>query len=123
MLNMRGDMIHYLKRRQIALFEVGGLDPHLEDLAKKVDVFYVTQIPVGSFGDRLDDYEKSKKDFVIDKKIMKNMKRNSILMHPLPRGGEINPEVDRDLRKVYYKQIHYGICIRMAILCAVLGKV
>ncbi len=116
-------MIHYLKRRQIALFEVGGLDPHLEDLAKKVDVFYVTQIPVGSLGDRLDDYEKSKMDFVIDKKIMKNMKRNSILMHPLPRGGEINPEVDRDLRKVYYKQIHYGICIRMAILCAVLGKV
>ena len=122
MLNMREDMIHYLKRRQIALFEVGGLEPHLEDLAKKVDVFYVTQIPVGSFGDRLEDYEKSKKDFVIDKKIMKNMKRNSILMHPLPRGGEINPEVDHDLRAVYYKQVHYGICIRMALFCWVLGK-
>ena len=123
MLNMREDMIQYLKRRQITLFEVSGLDPNLEDLAKKTDVFYVTQIPAGSFGDRLDDYEESKKNFVIDKKILRNMKRNSIVMHPLPRDGEIHPEVDRDLRAVYYKQIHYGICIRMALLCSVLGKV
>jgi aspartate carbamoyltransferase catalytic subunit len=115
-------MIQYLKRRQITLFEVSGLDPHLEDLAKKIDVFYVTQIPTGSFGDRLDDYEESKKNFVIDKKILRNMKRNSIVMHPLPRDGEIHPEVDRDLRAVYYKQVHYGICIRMALLCSVLGK-
>lgn len=122
MLNMREDMIHYLKRHRINLNEVYGLEPPLEDLARKVDVFYVTQAPVGSFGDRLDDYEKSKKHFVIDKKLLKNMKRNSILMHPLPRGGEISPEVDRDLRAVYYKQIHYGICIRMALLCSVLGK-
>jgi len=122
MLNMREDMIQYLKRRQINLFEVGGLNPHLEDLAKKVDVFYVTQIPVESFGDRLDDYEKSKKNFVVDKKVLKKMKRNSILMHPLPRDGEINPEVDRDLRAVYYKQVYYGICIRMALLCSVFGK-
>lgn len=89
---------------------------------KKIDVFYVKQIPAGSFGDRLDDYEKSKKNFIIDKKVLKNMKRNSILMHPLPRDGEINPEVDHDLRAVYYKQIHYGICIRMAILCSIFGK-
>lgn len=122
MLNMREDMIHYLKRHRINPNEVYGLEPPLEDLARKVDVFYVTQAPVGSFGDRLDDYEKSKKHFVMDKKLLKNMKRNSILMHPLPRGGEISPEVDRDLRAVYYKQIHYGICIRMALLCSVLGK-
>jgi aspartate carbamoyltransferase catalytic subunit len=122
MLNMKEDMIHYLKRHRISLNEVYGLEPSLEDLARKVDVFYVTQAPVGSFGDRLDDYEKSKKHFVMDKKLLKNMKRNSILMHPLPRGGEISPEVDRDLRAVYYKQIHYGICIRMALLCSVLGK-
>lgn len=122
LLNMRNDMIQYLNRRKIALFEVSGLDPQLEDLAKKIDVFYVTQIPAGSFGDRLDDYEESKKKFVIDNKILRNMKRNSIVMHPLPRGGEISSEVDRDLRAVYYKQIHYGICIRMALLCSVFGK-
>jgi aspartate carbamoyltransferase catalytic subunit len=78
---------------------------------------------VRSFGDCLDDYEESKKRFVIGKNLLRNMKRNSIVMHPLPRVGEINQEVDRDLRAVYYKQIHYGICIRMTILCSVLGKV
>ena len=122
MLNMKEDMIQYLKRHRISLNEVYGLEPPLGDLAKRVDVFYVTQAPVGSFGDRLDDYEKSKKHFVMDKKLLKNMKRNSILMHPLPRGGEISQEVDRDLRAVYYKQIHYGICVRMALLCWVLGE-
>lgn len=122
LLNMKEDIVQYLKRHQIALFEVSGLDPQLEDLAKKVDVLYVTQIPAGSFGDRLNDYEKSKKNFVIGKNVLKNMKRNSILMHPLPRDGEINPEVDRDLRAVYYKQIHYGICIRMTLVSSVLGR-
>jgi aspartate carbamoyltransferase catalytic subunit len=122
LLNMREDMIQYLKRHRITLNEVYGSEPPLRDLAKKVDVLYVTQIPVESFGDRLEDYEESRKQFVIDQKVMKNMKRNSILMHPLPRQNEISPEVDGDLRAVYYKQIHYGLCIRMAILCAVLGK-
>jgi aspartate carbamoyltransferase catalytic subunit len=122
MLNMREDMIQYLKRHQITLFEVSGAEPHLEELAKKIDVFYVTQIPAGSFGDRLNDYKESKKKFVIGKNLLRNMKRNSIIMHPLPKGSEISPEVDRDLRSVYYKQVHYGICIRMALLCSVFGK-
>jgi len=121
-LNMREDMIQYLKKHRITYYEAYGLEPHLEDLAKKVDVIYVTQTPVGSFGDRLDDYEQSKRHFVIDKRVLKSMKRNSILMHPLPRNGEIAPEVDRDLRAVYYKQVYYGLCIRMAILSTVLGK-
>lgn len=122
MLSMREDIIQYLKKHRITFYETYGLEPPLEDLAKKVDVFYVTQTPAGSFGDRLDDYEKSKNHFVIDRKILKNMKRNSILMHPLPRQDEIAPEVDRDLRAVYYKQIHYGVCIRMSLLCTVLDR-
>jgi aspartate carbamoyltransferase catalytic subunit len=122
MLSMREDIIQYLKKHRVTFYGTYGLEPPLEDLAKKVDVFYVTQTPVGSFGDCLDGYEKSKKHFVIDRKILKNMKRNSILMHPLPKEGEIAPEVDRDLRAVYYKQIHYGLCIRMSLLCTVLER-
>jgi len=121
-LSMREDMIQYLKKHRITLYESYGLEPPLEDLAKKVDVIYVTQTPVGSFGDRLDDYELSKKNFVIDKRVLKSMKRNSVLMHPLPRSSEVSPDVDRDLRAVYYKQVYYGLCIRMAILCTVLEK-
>jgi aspartate carbamoyltransferase catalytic subunit len=50
------------------------------------------------------------------------MKKNSIIMHPFPRQSEISPEVDKDLRAVYFKQIHYGLCIRMALLCKVLQR-
>jgi aspartate carbamoyltransferase catalytic subunit len=121
-LNMRDDMIQYLKKHKITYYESYGLEPPLEDLAQKVDVIYVTQTPLGSFSDRLDDYELAKKRFVIDKKVLKSMKRNSILMHPLPRNSEISLEADRDLRAVYYKQVYYGLCVRMAILSAVLDK-
>ena len=121
-VRMKDDMVQYLKRQRISFNEAYGLNLPLEELARKVDVVYMTQIPPGSFGDRLEEYEISKKHFVIDKKVLKSMKKNSILMHPLPRNGEIHPEIDRDLRAVYHKQIHYGLCIRMALLCTVLGK-
>lgn len=122
-LGMREDMIQYLGKNGVTFREHYGLEPPLGELARKTDVFYVTQIPVESFGDRLDDYEKSRKNFVIDKKILKAMKKNSIIMHPFPRQSEIAPEADRDLRAVYFKQIHYGLCIRMALLSAVLKKI
>jgi aspartate carbamoyltransferase catalytic subunit len=121
-LGMREDMVQYLSKNGVTFLENYGLEPPLAELARKVDVFYVTQIPVESFGDRLDDYEKSKKNFVIDKKVLKAMKKNSIIMHPFPRQSEISPEVDKDLRAVYFKQIHYGLCIRMALLSAVLKR-
>jgi aspartate carbamoyltransferase catalytic subunit len=121
-LEMREDLVLYLRKHGVTFYEAYGLEPPLEELARKVDVFYVTQIPVESFGDRLDDYEKAKKNFVIDKKVLKAMKKNSVIMHPFPRQSEIAPEVDKDLRAVYFKQIHYGLCIRMALLCTVLNR-
>ena len=121
-LNMRKDMVQYLKNHRISLSETYGLEPPLEDLAKEADVLYVTQIPAGSFGDHLDGYEASKNNFVIDRKVLKSMKRHSILMHPLPRNGEIRPEIERDFRVVYYDQIKYGVYIRMALLCIVLER-
>lgn len=121
-LGMGEDMLAYLKKHRLACQEDCGLNPPLNELARKVDVFYVTQIPAGSFGDRLEDYEQSRKNFVLDKKVLKAMKRNSILMHPLPKQTEIAPEVNRDPRAVYFQQIRYGVSVRMALLCAVLGR-
>ncbi len=63
----------------------------------------------------------SKKQFVIDKKVLRNMKRNSILMHPLPRNGEIAPEVDRTKHAMYFKQAFNGVPVRMALLQLILG--
>ena len=121
-LGMRDDLCQYLRNQGVTFVEAYGPEPPLLDLARKVDVFYVTQIPVGSFGDRLDDYEASKRQFVIDRRVLKSMKKNSIIMHPLPRGTEIPPEVDKDLRAVYFQQTRYGLCLRMALLCTVFQR-
>ena len=50
------------------------------------------------------------------------MKRNSVFMHPLLRNGKISPEVDHDLRLVYYREIHCGLRIPVTVFCAVIGK-
>ena len=57
-----------------------------------------------------------KPNIIIDKEFMKKVKKNAIVMHPLPRNEEISPEVDDDPRCVYFKQMEHGILIRMAIL-------
>jgi aspartate carbamoyltransferase catalytic subunit len=50
------------------------------------------------------------------------MKPGAIVMHPLPRVGEIAPEVDSDPRAAYFRQAQNGLYVRMALLGAVLGK-
>ena len=53
---------------------------------------------------------------------MAQAKKNMVLMHPLPRVGEITIEVDKDPRAAYFRQMRNGMYIRMALLAAVLGK-
>jgi aspartate carbamoyltransferase catalytic subunit len=45
-----------------------------------------------------------------------------IIMHPLPRVGEIAEEVDTDPRAAYFRQMENGMYVRMALLALVLGK-
>ena len=55
-------------------------------------------------------------DIVINNRVMKKVKEKAIIMHPLPRNNEINPEVDNDPRCVYFEQVQNGVKIRMALL-------
>ena len=55
-------------------------------------------------------------DVIIDKKFLDKLKKNTIILHPLPRNQEINPEVDEDERCQYFKQMEYGVLIRKALL-------
>jgi aspartate carbamoyltransferase catalytic subunit len=59
---------------------------------------------------------------VIDPGVMKAAKERMIVMHPLPRVGEISMEVDDDPRAAYFRQMEYGLYVRMALLAMVLGK-
>ena len=44
-----------------------------------------------------------------------------MLMHPLPRVGEISEAVDADPRAAYFRQMENGMYARMALLSLVLG--
>jgi carbamoyl-phosphate synthase/aspartate carbamoyltransferase/dihydroorotase len=67
-------------------------------------------------------YESVRGAFVITPETMKGAKAQMALMHPLPRVGEISPEVDSDPRAAYFRQMEYGLYVRMALLAMVLGK-
>ena len=59
---------------------------------------------------------------MIDPKVLKAAKERMIVMHPLPRVGEISMEVDDDPRAAYFRQMEYGLYVRMALLAMVMGK-
>ena len=93
----------------------------LEKILPETDVLYVTRVQKERFEDPA-DYEKVKGAYVIDPAIMKSAKKDMIVMHPLPRVGEISVDFDDDPRAAYFRQMEYGLYVRMALLAMVLGK-
>lgn len=88
------------------------------DLAKVVpsaDVLYQTRIQKERFTSEA-EYENARGQYIIDQHVLNLMKEKSIIMHPLPRAGEISEEVDLDPRAAYFRQAHNGLYIRMALL-------
>ena len=93
----------------------------LEKALPETDVLYVTRVQKERFEDPA-EYEKVKGAYVIDPAIMKAAKQDMIVMHPLPRVGEISVDFDDDPRAAYFRQMEYGLYVRMALLAMVLGK-
>jgi carbamoyl-phosphate synthase/aspartate carbamoyltransferase/dihydroorotase len=93
----------------------------LEKVLPETDVLYVTRVQKERFEDPA-DYEKVKSAYVIDPEIMKAAKKEMIVMHPLPRVTEISMDFDDDPRAAYFRQMEYGLYVRMALLAMVLGK-
>jgi aspartate carbamoyltransferase catalytic subunit len=63
-----------------------------------------------------------KNAYIITPDIMTAAKEKMIVMHPLPRVGEISMDFDDDPRAAYFRQMEYGLYVRMALLAMVLGK-
>jgi aspartate carbamoyltransferase catalytic subunit len=93
----------------------------LEEVLPQTDVLYVTRVQKERFVD-LNDYENVKGAYVITPEVMADAKAKMIVMHPLPRVGEISMEFDDDPRAAYFRQMEYGLYVRMALLAIVLGK-
>jgi len=81
----------------------------------------VTRVQKERFDD-LNVYESVKGAYIISAETMKGAKQQMVLMHPLPRVGEISMDVDSDPRAAYFRQMEYGLYVRMALLAMVLGK-
>jgi len=93
----------------------------LGEVLPETDVLYVTRVQKERFEDPT-EYEKVKGAYVIDAATMKAAKKDMIVMHPLPRVTEISMDFDDDPRAAYFRQMEYGLYVRMALLAMVLGK-
>jgi len=87
----------------------------LEAAAGEVDVVYQTRIQKERFPS-LEEYEKAYGKYIIDAALLRRMRKDAIVMHPLPRAGEITEEVDADPRAAYFRQAQNGLYIRMALI-------
>jgi aspartate carbamoyltransferase len=116
-LRMPSEIIEELDQKRIAQSEHTTLDAVLPE----TDVLYVTRVQKERFENPA-DYDNVKDAYVINPEIMKSAKDNMIVMHPLPRVNEISMEFDDDPRAAYFRQMEYGLYVRMALLAMVLGK-
>jgi len=116
-LRMPPKVTDELTARRIEYHEHTSLDAVLPE----TDVLYVTRVQKERFDD-LALYESLKHAFVVTPETMTRAKPKMALMHPLPRVGEISPDVDADPRAAYFRQMEYGLYVRMALLAMVLGK-
>lgn len=93
----------------------------LNEVLPETDVLYVTRVQKERFENPA-DYDSVKDAYVITPEIMQQAKEKMIVMHPLPRVGEISMDFDDDPRAAYFRQMEYGLYVRMALLAMVLGK-
>ena len=116
-LRMPPEIIAELQAKGVEQREAASL----EEVLPETDVLYVTRVQKERFSD-LADYEKVAGAYVIDPEIMQAAKDRMIVMHPLPRVNEISMDFDDDPRAAYFRQMEYGLYVRMALLAMVLGK-
>ena len=94
----------------------------LDSIISETDVLYVTRVQKERFVDQ-SVYEKVNRSYAVNVDTMDIAKERMIVMHPLPRVDEISRAVDGDPRAAYFRQMEYGMYVRMALLALVFGKV
>lgn len=94
--------------------------PSLDGVIDKVDVVYLTRIQKERFGDLL-EYERVKGSYTFGEDAVQKMKKQSIVLHALPRVDELLPAVDKYPQARYFEQAKRGVFVRMALLSMILG--
>lgn len=88
----------------------------LARVAAQADVLYQTRIQKERFPS-MEMYERAYGRYVVDPSLLGRMRADAVILHPLPRAGEIDPAVDADPRAAYFRQAAGGLYVRMALLC------
>ena len=105
------------------VLHAGGIDfkevNNLDDAMPELDILYMTRVQKERFFNE-EDYIRLKDCYILDKQKMKLAKPDMYVLHPLPRVNEIATEVDTDPRAAYFKQVQYGVYVRMALIMTLL---
>ena len=115
-LRIRSDSTYEIKKN-LDFTESTQLEDHIDEL----DVLYVTRIQKERFPDE-EEYLKVKGSYVVGLDIIKKMKDDSIILHPLPRIDEISTDVDKTKNAKYFQQAEYGKHTRAALLGLILNE-
>ena len=104
-----------LEKNNVPYKEVVRLEEDLPSL----DLLYMTRVQKERFFNE-EDYVRMKDFYILDAKKMQLAPQDMLVLHPLPRVNEISVEVDKDPRAVYFKQVQYGVYVRMALILTLL---
>ena len=91
----------------------------LEEVMPELDILYMTRVQQERFFNE-EDYVRMKDFYILDNAKMSLARPDMLVLHPLPRVNEIAVEVDADPRAVYFKQVQYGVYVRMALILTLL---
>lgn len=116
-LQMPPDLLTELRGRGVETREAASID----EVSREADVWYITRVQKERF-DNEDAYKSVQGSYSVTAETVRRMKSDAIIMHPLPRVGEIAEEVDSLPQAVYFEQAVNGMFVRMAILAGVLGR-
>ncbi|MBQ1897014.1 MAG: aspartate carbamoyltransferase [Lachnospiraceae bacterium] len=109
-------IIDMLKEKNIPYREV----IKLEDVIAELNMLYMTRVQKERFFNE-EDYVRLKDFYILTKEKLDLASRDMLVLHPLPRVNEISVEVDEDPRACYFKQVKYGMYVRMALIMTLLG--
>ena len=108
-------IIEMLKEKKIPFREV----IRLEDVLPDLDLLYMTRVQKERFFNE-EDYVRLKDFYILTAEKLKLAREDMLILHPLPRVNEIDVEVDDDPRAAYFKQVQYGVYVRMALIMTLL---
>ena len=114
-LRLPRELKNYMDSQGMSYEELNAIGP----IISKAHIFSQTRVQKERFS-KVSHYEKVKNSVVISPELISKMRKDAIIMHPLPRNDEIPVEIDNDPRAVYFDQIGHGLLIRAALLKLIL---